>query len=219
MLHILLGLLLVQQASGQFSGTVTDVAGKPLRNATIVLTDFQADQRYMTSTDAAGQFQFSQLPIAKYVAGVLSAVQTGYKNQGYGQGHASVTIESGQKTQRDFKLRLIVNTESAQSRPDLYERPERPTYGASTSAAGMEYFLLERVEPANPQHWTGTVTLQAVTDIDGKVISLRVMASDANPDLARAAVEVVSKWVYRPFVILGVAKQVQFSVDVQFSSN
>lgn len=154
------------------------------------------------------------LPVGKYLADIFSAVQTGYKYQGYEPWHASIDIESGQTFRRDFKLRLIVDVESARSRPDLYARPQRPTGAFRPAPAMMELSLLKRTEPANPKNLIGTITLQALTDVDGTVISLRLMSPAANPDLARAAVEAVSHWMYRPPVIQGEERQAQFQFEV-----
>jgi len=42
------------------------------------------------------------------------------------------------------------------------------------------------------------VTLDAIIGIDGKLRVLRVRNAEIDPELARAAVESVSQWRYRP---------------------
>ena len=63
----------------------------------------------------------------------------------------------------------------------------------------------------------GVVVLEAVIGRDGTLQTLRVLNPDTNPDLARAAVEAVSKWRYKPSVVDGVPAEVLTNVTVNFA--
>jgi TonB family protein len=62
-----------------------------------------------------------------------------------------------------------------------------PVYPAGAKAAGVQ----------------GTVILHAVIGMEGRPLSLRVMNNDSAPELARAAIEAVSQWRYRPTLLNG----------------
>jgi protein TonB len=60
----------------------------------------------------------------------------------------------------------------------------------------------------------GTVELQAVTDIYGKVVKVRVIRGHML--LRSAALQAVKQWIYEPYVINGMPKPVTFSVEINF---
>jgi protein TonB len=52
--------------------------------------------------------------------------------------------------------------------------------------------------------------------MDGTLLSLRVMNSQVDPELARAAVEAVSKWRYSPTLLNGEPIEVDTTIMVNF---
>ena len=76
----------------------------------------------------------------------------------------------------------------------------QPTYPAAAKAAGIE----------------GTVILYAVIGKDGTPLSLRVMNSEVDPELARAAAEAVGKWRYSPTLLNGEPIEVDTTIMVKF---
>lgn len=79
--------------------------------------------------------------------------------------------------------------------------------------------LLKKVQPQYPAtclkaHLQGTIIIEAVTDIYGRVIKARVITG--HPLFKNAAVEAVKKWVYEPYMINGIPKPVVFTVTVNF---
>jgi len=79
--------------------------------------------------------------------------------------------------------------------------------------------LLRRVQPDYPQaaqaaRIEGVVTLEATTDVYGRVQSVRVIHSV--PLLDQAAIQAVSQWVYEPMVINGRPRSVTFTVNITF---
>jgi len=79
--------------------------------------------------------------------------------------------------------------------------------------------LIKKVNPQYPPtclraHLKGTVIIEAVTDIYGRVIKVRVISG--HPLFKSAAIEAVQKWVYEPYIINGIPKPVVFTVSVHF---
>ena len=58
--------------------------------------------------------------------------------------------------------------------------------------------------------------LHAVIGMDGTPLSLRVMNREIDSDLARAAVEAVSQWRYRPTLLNGDPIEVETTIMVNF---
>ena len=79
--------------------------------------------------------------------------------------------------------------------------------------------LIRRVEPRYPEiarqagiH--GVVILEAMTDIHGRVIDVRILRS--LPLLDEAVVEAVRQWIYEPLMVNGRPRPVTFTVTVRF---
>ena len=83
--------------------------------------------------------------------------------------------------------------------PTTSGKPSRLSIGGSVEASK----LVNKVQPVYPESArsagiAGTVVLHAIIGMEGKPLSLRVMNSQVDPDLARSAVEAVSQWRYTP---------------------
>ncbi len=80
-------------------------------------------------------------------------------------------------------------------------------------------FLLHRVQPVYPPiakqaGVQGPVVLRAIIGKDGEIQELRVVSG--HPWLSRAAREAVEQWRYRPYMLNGVAVEVETQVTVNF---
>jgi protein TonB len=62
----------------------------------------------------------------------------------------------------------------------------------------------------------GTVVLHAVIGMDVKPLSLQVMNSQVDPQLARAAIEAVSQWRYTPTLLNGEPIEIDTTISVNF---
>jgi periplasmic protein TonB len=60
------------------------------------------------------------------------------------------------------------------------------------------------------------VILHAIIGMKGDPLSLRVVNTQVDPELARAAVEAVSKWRYSPTLLNGDPIEVDTTVTVNF---
>jgi protein TonB len=62
----------------------------------------------------------------------------------------------------------------------------------------------------------GKVIIEAMTDMFGRVLSTRIIAS-ANPLLNEEALKAVKQWLYEPYILNGIPKPVLFTVTITFS--
>jgi TonB family protein len=79
--------------------------------------------------------------------------------------------------------------------------------------------LIKRVAPEYPSapikaHIEGVVSIEAVTDIYGRVVKVRV--TSGHPLLRGAAVHAVKQWIYEPYILNGIPRPVSFTVNVNF---
>lgn len=82
--------------------------------------------------------------------------------------------------------------------------------------------LIRRISPQYPNaariaRIQGTVVIEAVTDIYGKVVRVKVV--NGHPMLKNAAMAAVRQWIYEPYIINGVPKPVTFYARVHFTLN
>jgi protein TonB len=82
--------------------------------------------------------------------------------------------------------------------------------------------IISKMQPVYPQSAKaagaqGSVLLHAVVGTDGTPLSLQVLNSQINPDLARAAVEAVSQWRYQPTLLNGEPVEIDTTITVNFT--
>jgi protein TonB len=80
--------------------------------------------------------------------------------------------------------------------------------------------VIRRVQPAYPPlarsaRIQGVVVLQAVISKQGTIEDLRELAG--HPMLVRAAIEAVSQWRYRPYILNNEPVEVETQITVSFS--
>jgi protein TonB len=86
----------------------------------------------------------------------------------------------------------------------------------------MEGNLIHRVQPVYPMtaklaHIQGSVVLRAVISKDGAIENLAVVSG--HPMLVKAAIDAVSQWRYRPYMLNGDPYEVETQVTVNFVLN
>jgi protein TonB len=97
--------------------------------------------------------------------------------------------------------------------------PPKPPERIKVSGGVVAGMLLVKVQPDYPRlaiqaHISGTVVLQAVIGKDGRIKNLRAVSG--NPMLIPNAIEAVSKWRYKPYLLDGVPVEVDTQVTVNF---
>ena len=80
--------------------------------------------------------------------------------------------------------------------------------------------LIHQVTPPYPPlarqvRAEGTVQLQAIIGLDGRIRDLRV--TSGHPTLIQAAVDAVRQWVYQPTTLNGSPVEVLTTIDVNFT--
>jgi periplasmic protein TonB len=95
-----------------------------------------------------------------------------------------------------------------------------PGHPTRVSAGVMEGALIEKTQPRYPplavtMRVAGAVVLQAIVSREGRIENLQVISG--NPFLARAAVDAVSQWRYRPYRLNGVPVEVETQITVNFT--
>jgi protein TonB len=102
--------------------------------------------------------------------------------------------------------------------PIKLEPPKRPIRVSVISEGN----LIRRVQPAYPSPARaagiqGQVTLTAIISKAGEIESLHVVSG--HPFLARAALDAVQQWRYRPYILNGEPVEVETQITVNFKLN
>jgi protein TonB len=94
-----------------------------------------------------------------------------------------------------------------------------PAETLKVSQGVTQGMLLKRVQPVYPHaalqmRIAGSVQLQASIDKAGNISSVKILSGD--PILAKAAVDAVKQWKYKPYMLDGEAVGIQTQVTVNF---
>jgi TonB family protein len=210
-----------QNLAGKTSGTIHDPSRTGVANATVIMSNHETNTMDMTTTDREGNFTFKPLPAGNYE---LQVLKPGFETYRVPQ----VSLDAGRDFSESFTLQVGAITEHVMVVPEnstksvpveaTSGKPSRLSVGGTVQAAK----LTSRTIPVYPESAksagiSGTVVLHAVVGMDGKLLSLRVMNGQVDPDLARSAVEAVSQWRYTPTLLNGEPIEVDTTVTVVYS--
>jgi len=202
-----------QNTSSELTGTVFDISGAAVPNATVLVVNHKTDKVDMTTSGSEGNFNFDGLAAGEYELRVVAGGFAEYNapeivlqpNREFSQNitlkpgwvteEVNVVAEGRARTEKSPRVRLGGGIQAAR----LLNKVQ-PTYPATAKAAGIE----------------GTVILNAIIGMNGTPLSLRVMNSEVDPELAHAAVEAVSKWRYSPTLLNGEPIEVDTTIIVNF---
>lgn len=212
--------LSAQNLSGKVAGTIHDPSGAGVANATVIMSNHTANTVDMTTSDRDGNFNFKALPSGEYE---LKAMKPGFQVYRLPQ----VNLTSGGDFSQNISLEIGTIMEEVQVVPGGTKqplpvgttgKPSRLRLGGDLEASRR----VTKVQPVYPDSAksagiSGTVILHAVISTDGKPLSLRVMNSQIDPDLARSAVEAVSQWRYTPTLLNGEPIEVDTTITVNYS--
>jgi TonB family protein len=213
--------LSAQNLSGKTSGTIHDPSGAGVANATIIMSNQEAKTIDMTTSDRQGNFVFKPLPAGNYE---LQVLKPGFETYRVPQ----VSLDAGRDFSEGFILQVGAITEHVTVVPEnatksvavqtTSGKPSRLSVGGTVQAAK----IISRVQPIYPESArsagiSGTVVLRAVIGMDGKPLSLRVMNSQIDPDLAHSAVDAVNQWRYTPTLLNGEPIEVDTTITVIYS--
>jgi TonB family protein len=209
-----------QNAAGSFTGTIYDASGAVVPNATIVMTGLKSKTVDMSTSAADGTFSFKALPAGAYEMKVMKPGFEAYHDP-------QVDLEAARVLSHNVHLNVGSITESVDVHAEGAGQtasskgntpPTRVKIGGEIEAAK----LVKKVAPSYPESAKaagvqGKVILHAVIGMDGRPLSLQVLNSSIDPDLARASVESVSRWRYSPTLLNGQPIEVDTTIMVNFT--
>ena len=211
-----------QNLSGKISGSVHDPSGTGVVNATIIMFNHTAKTIDMTTSDRDGNFVFKSLPPGDYE---FEVVKPGFEEYKIPQ----IRLDEGRDFSEAVMLKIGQIAEQVNVTPQNSEKPmvtqradgkpSRLSVGSTIEAAKL---IKPRVMPVYPESAKsagvqGTVVLHAVISKDGEVLSLRVMNSQVDPDLAKSAVQAVSQWHYTPTLLNGEPVEIDTTIQVNYT--
>jgi TonB family protein len=186
----------------RFSGFLQDTWGKGLPNFTVMLSSYNTQATLWTVTDTTGSFEFASLAAGEYSMEAFGPVQELYEDL-----RIPITLQADESLQQHVGVRQLGNF---QQRPDLYGPgdPRERLKALRQNGPGAPTFwrcqdVGSQVQPEYPAALRaadvkGSVVIQANVDPNGKLVRLRIMSSNINPELARAAVRAVAQWKFTP---------------------
>jgi TonB family protein len=173
----------------------------------------------MTTSGSNGNFEFKALPAGEYQMDVMKRGFADYKVP-------RVVLIAGREASQIVTLNVgavteevgVVEVGTAKVVPDeAGHKLTRVGIGGDVQAPK----IITKVQPIYPEAakaagTAGTVLLHAVIGMDGNPLSLQVINREVDPLLARAAVEAVSQWRYRPTLLNGEPIEVDTTITVNF---
>jgi TonB family protein len=206
-----------QNVAGNFIGTIYDASGAVVPNATVILTDAKDKSIEMSSSVADGTFTFKSVPAGEYTVKVMKPGFEVYRD-------SDLALKVGESRTLDVHLKIGTISDSV----DVQASGHTPG-GAATPAKRVKLGgdveaskIITKVQPLYPEAAKaagvqGTVNLHAVIGMNGVPLSLQVINTDVNPDLARASIEAVSKWRYSTTLLNGRPIEVDTNITVNFT--
>lgn len=206
-----------QNTAGRFGGTIYDPSGALVPGATITLTKSDSSKIEIARSGSEGRFNFATLAPGQYELRVLKPGFAEYKA-------SQIAIKSGEESAQTVTLQPEVVRVVLKVVEEGKPRGQSDTTGDKKGHVGgyiQEPTVLNKVDPVYPPAAKaagiqGTVLLNATIGKKGNLLSLRVMNSDVDPDLARAALEAVSQWQYSPVLLNGDPIEVETTITVNF---
>ncbi|MGE3492508.1 MAG: TonB family protein [Vicinamibacterales bacterium] len=198
-----------------FGGTVYDVTSSVLPGVAVIMEDGNGN-RATATTDRSGRFDFGVVAPGQYklstnIPGFMSVTHA-LKLEELRHWDVNLTLQVGTLqetvTVRDQRPAGASGRASLEPvkiggniKPPRKVVDVRPVYPAAMRDAGVE----------------GIVQLNALIDTEGRVASVRPSGSQAHPELAKAAVEAVSQWLFTPTLLNGDKVEVLMTVAVAFT--
>ena len=114
----------------------------------------------------------------------------------------------------------VANIIASGDHPVLPAAPAPPPSHVFRTSSMLQGSLIRTVQPVYPPiartaRIQGSVVLAAVIGKDGAITGLRVLSG--HPMLVKAAVEAVSQWHYRPYILNNEAIEVDTQITVNFT--
>jgi TonB family protein len=204
------------QSSGpvaSLAGSVYDVSGAAVPGVLVVLKGKHNQEAARAS--AAGQYSFSGIPVGSYRLEVRAS--------GFAEFQKTVVLTAGAAQQMKITLGMGEVTETVEvvgkagPRPAPAGTPQRIRVGGNVQATR----LLTSVKPVYPPGAEaagieGTVLLHAVISTHGDLLSISLVSTSVDAELAKAAMDAVQQWHYQPTLLNGAPVEVVTTIAVTF---
>jgi len=204
------------QSSGpvaSLAGSVYDISGAAVPGVLIMLNGVHNQEA--ARANAAGQYSFSGIPAGSYRLQVRA--------RGFAEFQKAVVLTAGAPQQMKITLGLGDVTETVEvvgkagPRPAPTGTPQRIRVGGNVQATR----LLTSVKPVYPPGAEaagieGTVLLHAVISTQGDLLSISLMSTSVDAELAKAAMDAVRQWHYQPTLLNGAPVEVVTTIAVTF---
>ncbi len=206
-----------QNVAGNFTGTIYDASGAVVPNATVILADAKNKAIEMSSSAADGTFSFKSLPAGDFT---LKAMKPGFEVSR----DPELVLKVGEGRTLDIHLKVGTLSDSVDVQATGHGQSGAATPAKRVKLGGEVEAskIITKVQPVYPEAAKsagahGTVNLRAVIGMDGVPLSLQVINTDVNPDLARSSIEAVSKWRYSPTLLNGKPIEVDTDITVKYT--
>ncbi len=206
-----------QNVAGNFSGTIYDASGAVVPNATVIVTDTKNKTIEMSSSAADGTFSFKSLPAGDFT---LKAMKPGFEV--YRDPELVLKVGEGRTLDIHLKVGTLSDSVDVQATGHGQSGAATPAKRVKLGGEVEASKIITKVQPIYPEAAKsagaqGTVNLHAVIGMDGVPLSLQVINTDVNPDLARSSIEAVSKWRYSPTLLNGKPIEVDTDITVKYT--
>ena len=207
-----------QSGSAALFGTVQDPSGAYIADCVVLVRNTANNKRELTRTDPSGEFRFAALPAGSYRLEVSKPGFRLFLQDG-------LVLQSGSAQQVSASLQVGSISESmtvagtGPSAPKAKaQTPSRIRIGGSVQAAK----LVNQVRPIYPQQMKdqgiqGSVLLDAVIGVDGRIVNVEPVNSLVHPDLVQSAIDAVRQWEYEPTYLNGNPIEVQTSITINYT--
>jgi TonB family protein len=208
-----------QAAKGTIAGTVYDISNGAVPGASVTASNRDTKTRETTTTNEAGEYRFPNIPTGHYDLEV--------KKPGFAIFHrANLLLTADAALNFDPRLEMggvnenievIGNSPNRRQALPGNQPPRRLRIGGDVQATK----LISQVKPIYPENAQrqgieGTVLLHAVIATDGSLLSVGVVNTLADPELANAAMDAVKQWRYQPTLLNGNPVEVLTTISVNF---
>ena len=203
-------------AKGTISGTVADASGAMVPHAAIVASNPDTGGKEIAATGEAGDFTLA-IPAGHYTVEIRKAGFELFRTK-------DIVLVAGAHVRIDARLQIGSISETVDVVAPALRRPapsgaapRRIRVGGNVQATR----LIQQVKPVYPEHAQqqgieGSVLLRAVVGVDGSLLSLAVINTTADPELAQAALDAVRQWRYQPTLLNGQPVEVATTITVNF---
>lgn len=213
--------LAAQTAKGTISGTVHDSSGAAIPGATVLAANLDTKTKEIATANAVGEYQFRNVPAGQYALDVRVPGFAVFHRAGLTlTPDAPLTVDPVLAIGGVSEKLVVIGTSPNRSQPPsavASGAPRRVRIGGNVQATK----IISQVKPIYPEHAQrqgiqGTVLLNAVISTDGSLLSVTVVNTLADPELAAAAVDAVRQWRYQPTLLNGVPVEVFTTISVDF---